>query len=468
MKTRAALTLGLSALALSGTLAVVATQAGSMAFASARSESHAERRAASEAAKAQKALAKGKIAEAVLHAEAAVGFRPQVATYRVLLGTTYLKAGRFDSARQSYADAVSLEPGNGKAALNLALTQIATGDWSGARRTLDTHSDSIAASDRGLAMALAGDPTGAVEVLNVAVRRPDADAKTRQNLALSLALAGRWQEAKTMVAVDVAPQEVDQRIMQWAAFARPKSAYDQVAGLLGVTPVQDSGQPLELALNGSGPAMAAAVPPPETPAQPASENATAVADAATTAPAPEANVAVAAVAVAPAAVAVAPVAVTPSPTPAPAFSSVVFGPRQEVVQRLPAVAVRAAAPVHMGSQAMPVPGPARAVVKTARASFAKGNFFVQLGAYENAGVAKDAWGRATRRDASFTAHTPSGMNVSTSAGKFYRLSVGGFARNDAVALCESYRAKGGTCFVRAAAGDQAASWARPAGQLASR
>ena len=45
-----------------------------------------------------------------------------------------------------------------------------------------------------------------------------------QNLALSLALAGRWQEAKTVVAVDVAPDEVDERIMQWAAFARPQSA----------------------------------------------------------------------------------------------------------------------------------------------------------------------------------------------------------------------------------------------------
>jgi cell division septation protein DedD len=245
--------------------------------------------------------------------------------------------------------------------------------------------------------------------------------------------------------------------MQWAAFARPKSAYDQVATLLGVTPVQDSGQPLELALNGSGPAMAQVVQPLETPVQPASENATAVAqDAATPVPAAEANVAVAAVAVAPAAVASA-------PAPAPAFSGVVFGPRQEVVQRLPAVAI-VAAPVRMGSQTMP----ARAVVKTTRTSFAKGSFFVQLGAFQNAGVAKDAWGRATRRDVSFAAHSPSGMNISTSAGSFYRLSVGGFARTDAVALCESYRAKGGTCFVRAAAGDQAASWARPAGQIASR
>ncbi|GAA0300033.1 hypothetical protein GCM10009087_07340 [Sphingomonas oligophenolica] len=447
MKTGAAFTLGLSVLALGGTLAAVATQAGGMAFASARSESQAEKEAASEAAKAQKALASGQVAQAVLHAEAAVGLRPQVAAFRVLLGTSYLKAGRFDSARQTYADAVALEPGNGKAALNLALTQIATGDWSSARKTLDAHTDSIAPSDRGLAMALAGDPNGAIEILDAAVRSPGADAKTRQNLALSLALAGRWQEAKTMVAVDLAPADVDQRITQWASFSRPKSAYDQVATLLGVTPVQDSGQPLALALNGAGPAMAKAVEPIETPAAPATENAAAVAQDAP-APAAEASVAVAA-ASAPAVAA---------PTSAPAFSSVVFGPRQEVVQRLPAVA-SAAAPVHMARQ----PVSPRVAVKTA-----KGSFFVQLGAFQNAAVARDAWGRATRREASFSAHTPSGMNFSTSAGNFYRLSVGGFARSDAVALCESYRAKGGTCFVRPAAGDQTASWLHSGGQLASR
>ena len=194
-----------------------------------------------------------------LSAEAAVGLRPQVASYRMLLGQSYLKAGRFGSAREAFADAMTLEPGNGKAALNLALAEIATGDWAGARKTLDAHTDIIAVSDRGLAMALAGDPAGAVDVLIAATRSPEADAKTRQNLALSLALAGRWRDARSVVAVDVAPGEVDKRILQWAAFARPTSASDQVAALLGVTPVQDPGQPVALALNAPvAPAVAVA------------------------------------------------------------------------------------------------------------------------------------------------------------------------------------------------------------------
>ena len=65
------------------------------------------------------------------------------------------------------------------------------------------------------------------------------------------------------------------------------------------------------------------------------------------------------------------------------------------------------------------------------------------------------------------------MSFRTDKGSFYRLSVGGFARGDADAMCRRYRATGGVCFVRAGAGDQVAQWLRPGGdrggvQLASR
>ncbi len=168
---------------------------------------------------------------------------------------------------------------------------------------------------------------------------------------------------------------------------------------------------------------------------------------------------------APAEVAVAAAPVEAAPAPAPAFASVVFGPREEVVQRLPASNVAPRTPVRMASaKAAPAEAPVSRVA-------AKGNFFVQLGAYQNAAVAKDAWGRAVRSNASFAAQTPSGMNITSKAGSFYRLSVGGFARQEADALCQSYKAKGGTCFVRAHAGDQVAAWVtprRPADGLALR
>lgn len=466
MKTRSAITFGpltlgpiaFGPIALSLSVLLLGGAAGlggaSMAAASARDQSRGERLGRAEAARAQKALAAQKIDAAVAHAEAAVGFQPQVAAYRLLLGQSYLKGGRFASARDAFADTLTLDGSNGRAALHFALAQIATGDWAGARKTLDAHADTIPVADRGLAIALAGDPAAAVELLGTAARAPGSDAKLRQNLALALALAGRWQEAKTVVAIDVAPDQVDARIMEWATFSRPKSASDQVAALLGVTPAVDPGVPVALALNGTprtgAPQVATADPVdafmPGKPADPA------VAQATPAEPMPAAPVALVAA--------------------APGAGGIVFGERREVVESLP-VPVAATKPPRAARAPRTAAGavaPALAVAAREPAApmpAANGNFYVQLGAYESAGVAHDAWHRAARRFARFGGRTPQGTTFKTAAGTFYRLSVGGFVRADAVSLCLAYRAAGGACFVRPGAGDQVALWAKGR-ELASR
>ncbi len=444
MKSRTIATLGLSALILGGAaMGTVMTQGG-MAFASAL-DARAMKQAASDAAKAQAALAKGKIAEAISFAESAVHFSPQDASYRAILGNAYLKAGRFASARDAFNDSLSLSPADAPTALSLALAQTATGDWASARKTLEDHADILAVADRGLAMALAGDPDGAVSLLTVAARAPGADAKTRQNLALALALAGRWEDAKTVAAVDVSPDELDQRMTQWASFARPAVASDQVASLLGVTAVEDNGQPMAIALNAQVPNQMAASVDSFMPRKPGEPVATPVA----TAPVEDVSMPESA-----------PVAVAAAE---PARPMIVFGERKPVVQALPAnyVAYSArdkspAAPLRVAS------------VVVAASEPASGKFYVQLGAYPTAGVAQDGWTRAMRRLPAMATHRPNGMPVKTKAGSFYRLSVGGFARNDAVSLCSAYRAKGGNCFVRVNAGDQIASWVKNTQQLASR
>ncbi|MEG3174980.1 tetratricopeptide repeat protein [Sphingomonas sp. RB3P16] len=462
MKTRSAitfgpLTVGLSLLMLGGTVAAVSLS--SIAAASAREQSRAEKEGRSEASAAQQALRGGDLAAAIRHAEIAVGDQPQAADYRMILGQSYLKAGRFASARDAFGDTLALDPANGRAALHFALTQIATGDWAGARQTLDAHADTIPVGDRGLAIALAGDPTTAVDVLGAAARGPEADAKVRQNYALALALAGRWREAQTVVAIDVAPADVARRILDWSTFSRPTSASDQVATLLGVKPAVDPGLPVALALttrpHADGVAMAQAAAPIDS-YMPGNGTAAPVAEAA-------------AAPVAPAPVAVA--ALAPETQPAavgPSIAGVVFAERKEVVQPLPgSPRMRAVASRTAYAKLVVAPAPA-ALPSVPSHAFAKGNFVVQLGAFENAGVARDAWGRATRRYAAFAGQTPQGMNVTTAGQRFYRLSVGGFARADAVSVCQAYRVRGGTCFVRADAGDQVALWASKGRELASR
>ena len=437
-----------------------AALAGGIA-ATAASDTGATRRAASEYKTASKALDKRDVAKAIASAEAAVALDPRNAGYRTLLGQAYLAAGRFPSAVGALGDALALNPGDGSAALHLALSQIATGDWDGARKTLAAHEGTIPASDRGLAFALAGDPVTAVTLLNAAAREPGADAKTRQNFALSLALAGRWNEARTVASLDMAPAEVDARIMQWAAFASPTGAADQVAALLGVVPVVDGGQPERLALNTIAPNVAATSQPvaPVDSFMPSQS-------VAVTAPVAAMPVAVASVADA-----LAPNVGTADV--ANIAAAIVFAPRQEVVQAVPidlpsrAVATRTASAPKVATLRTAIVAP-----QVARASaprmLAKGNFYVQLGAYENAGVAKDAWGRLTRRVGSLGNMAPQGMTISARGQDFYRLSVGGFARGDADGLCRKVRAGGGACFVRTSAGDQVASWSSRGVQLASR
>jgi Flp pilus assembly protein TadD len=439
MNTRALLLGGISALLLGGTMVGCAANGGSVASASDRSGALAAKGAAANAGKAGAALARRDGPTAIGYAEGAVALMPHSAEYRMLLGQSYLQGGRFASASHAFADTLLLLPTNGKAALNLALSQVATGDWQAARHTLEINAAIIPAADRGLAMSLAGDTAGGITVLTAAARSPQTNAKIRQNLALSFALAGRWQEARVVAAADMAPADVDARLEQWATFAQPVRASDQVAGLLGVRAAADTGQPVALALNA-----------PERVAANVPEQALAAADPV----AVEAPVEVASAAV---------------DGPVAGFSKVSFGPRQEVMQSLPAMMLRpAGGPIKVAS------APVVSTRGTATAAYeakapATGNWYVQLGAFESAGVAKDAWGRASRRFAVLASYTPSGMSLKARGEEYYRLSVGGFSRSAADLMCRQYRAKGGTCFVRMGAGDTMAQWLRKSGmQMASR
>lgn len=455
MNARRILTIGVSALVLGAPVIGGPSLIGGLAVANGTVVTQDAKQAAKQAQAARKALKGGNAQLAVTHAEAAVTFDPRNGAYRELLGETYLFAGRFVSAAQALNEALSLDPANGRTALNLALAQIANGEWTTARQTLETHAATIPASDRGLAIALTGDPGAAVALLMDAARQPGADAKTRQNLALSLALAGQWQQARAVAAVDVSPDQLDARIMQWASFARPQNAYDQVASLLGVTPVADNGQPQQLALARSMTTAVAAqqVADPVEAYMPDTGGAASAA-----APPTSVDVAMTGADIAP--------TIT-----APSGQQVVFAPRKEIVQAIPVAAVKPAlARVEAGARRpLQMPVPARAVAEAASFKPGKGSWFVQLGAYDSTGVARDAWGRAIKRTPALRDLTPSSASVSTRAGSFHRLAVGGFDRTGADSLCRTVRAGGGTCFVRSSAGDKVASWAKPARtQLASR
>ena len=222
--------------------------------------------------KAQETAQQGNLSQALTFAERAVERAPRDAGYRMLLADLYLKNGRFVSAEAAFSDVLALDAGNKRAGLSRVLAMIGQGKTSAAAIELDRLSTSAAPADVGLAYALAGQPQRAIEMLEPAARAPDANGRVRQNLALAYALAGDWQKARTIAAQDLSPAELGSRLEQWASLANPAAPYTQVATLLGVTPVEDPGQPVRLALAPVAPepqAYAAVELPLPAPVQPA-------------------------------------------------------------------------------------------------------------------------------------------------------------------------------------------------------
>ncbi|MGZ8350737.1 MAG: SPOR domain-containing protein, partial [Allosphingosinicella sp.] len=84
---------------------------------------------------------------------------------------------------------------------------------------------------------------------------------------------------------------------------------------------------------------------------------------------------------------------------------------------------------------------------------------VQLGAFSNEGNAERAWQQAEQRFG-LTEHSPLTTTININGRTLHRVSVAGFAtQNDAVRMCGAIRASGGSCFVRANAGDASVRWA---------
>lgn len=404
----------------------------------------AERQAASAHEAAARALQNGELARALELIEGAVSLSPRDAGYRMLLADIYLKSGRFQSAETTYADVLALHGDNARAALSLALTRVANGRPEGAVGVLDELRGRGAPADVGLAYALAGQPERGIEILLPAARSSGANARIRQNLALAYALAGNWQQARTVAAQDVSPAELPARMEQWAALARPDARAQSVAAILNVVPVADGGQPQRLALN-TAPAAPAAAPV-----------ALAAAEAEWT-PTPVQAAAASAAPVQFAAVqpVVIPEPIAPLTTTQPEEAEAVYASAAQELVTPDAAVVRAPAPAVQTPAARAAAAAPRRALSTGR----PGRFAVQLGAFSSAANAERAWVQAESRFG-LRGEQPLTTTLQVGGRNLHRVSLAGFdSRAGAAELCSRIRTRGGACFVRAVAGDAVVRWA---------
>ena len=455
-------------LAVSGfVLSVVTGCSGMGKMASAAPSNEPVPASASKAAdKARDALEAGKVSKAVSLAEAAVAVSPRDAGFRALLGQAYLSDGRFASASTALGEAMELGAKDGNTVIARSLAYIAQGKNDEAGDLLKRNFDVVPASDLGLALALSGDTNSAIYVLTEAARATDADARTRQNLALALALDGRWAQARIVAAQDLSLDKVEGRMAEWSKMAEQPNPQLRVASLLGTKVQDDAGMPVRLALsNFSGTALAAADAPTElASADPAPVEAYAPP------PPAEEKPAVALASAEPA------IRTVELPMPQRDENGVV--PVTELPQPKPAEILTAdakpyrAAPRVAGARAETIRPAQKQALELATKVLPKAMAFdakkptgwaVQLGAYDSLGIAKEKWGVLKKKSALLASYPASSHAATVNGRNFYRLTVNGLAtRADASKLCSELKAKGQTCFIRQMGGGESIQWASAA------
>lgn len=435
---------------------------GGESIASVSSTSASAKDGAKYAKKAEKALAKGDIESAISFAERSVAGVGSDSETRALLGNAYLAAGRFASAERSFQDAMELGKIDARTILSLSLAQLGQGKAEQAKTLVVNNRQFIPASDYGLALAMSGDSKTAVSVLEQIVRGPNADGRARQNLGLAYALDGRWKEAKLMVSQDVAPELVNDRIMEWAQMARPGAYQSRVATVLNVTPVaNDPGQPVQLALKQVyAPTNVADSSLGENDREMASIDNSRPLPAVGPAPtadadvdflAKEDNVKVATVAVPASKPAVKTPAAVPEVKavvePAPVASKSKFVVTPNMVAPVKTAAngeTPAAKPVMQRISYQPA---------TKAVASASGTHLVQLGAFSSPESAKRAWRILSSKNRDLQPFQYASSRVKVKGRTLYRLAAIGFGNAEtAEAMCVGIKAKGGNCIVRHAKG----------------
>jgi D-alanyl-D-alanine carboxypeptidase len=398
------------------------------------------------AKKSEKALAKGKAERALTFAELAVEADMQNRDYRALLARIYMSQGRFVAAERTLMDVMELGQVDPRTVISLSLTRIAQGNIDSAISLVEANRSILPVSDYALTLALAGRSGDAVAILTDAIRTDNATARTRQNLALAYALDGRWRDARVMAMQDMAQTQVNDRIAEWAQFARPEAYTLRVAGLLKVRPnLADTGQPVRLALNSVAPVQLAQADIPAGPADIVS-------------PAPVAELA-----------AVGPAPIADSAGFAAVESEVKIAEAAPVAPVFEAPLIKASATPAKTASAAPVKF-AMVDVPASNIVASGGTHAVQLGAFDSAAVANEAWAKLSKRYGMLNGFQPAKTTVTVNGRKFVRLTATGFGNaGSANAACSQIKAQGGACFVRNVSGSAPVRMASKQGRrIASR
>ncbi len=325
------------------------------------------------------------------------------------------------AAEQAFLAAVKADPGNAAAWSDLGVARDLQGNFQGAvqpyqQSILINPGSTGTVVNLGLSLALSGHGAEAVEYLGPLATGQGATPKIREDYAAALVAAGRDDEARQVLAIDLPPDQVQQ-------------AMDGFSALIANS-IQNP-----------------APPPPPPPTQPVlTTPAVSATPEPTAAPVPL---------VPPPAVAPTPVAAPPAaPTPAPAAPPAPVSSNPNAAYTGPSPIPGAISSSTPGPVATPPasPAPAQAAAITASApvpTSPAGSIAVQLGALNSPSAAQSQWSKVSRAaPALFQGKSPDIQVAEVKGQTFYRLRVSGFADTvDAARFCGEVSSAGYACTV---------------------
>ncbi len=325
------------------------------------------------------------------------------------------------AAEAALERAVQDDPGNADALNDLGIARDLQGNFAGAvdpyRKALLAAPGMMAAEvNLGLSLALSGDGEAALQYLGPLATGAGASAKTREDYATALVSVGRLAEARRVLSVDLAPDQVEAAI----------------AGFQSV--IANAQAPLT---------QAAPPPPPPTAPQVTTSSVTAApltpAPAATPAPLP--------------ASAAGPVTLAPTPPgPMPDMTS----PPQDTSSQNQDAAYAGPSPI-AGAVATPTGAPAPADTTAAAAPDASSaastdnttppSYQVQLGALASQDDAQHQWDKISGANPDlFSGMQPNVATATVNGRLYYRLRTGSFnTKADAAKFCAKVSATGAPC-----------------------
>lgn len=214
----------------------------------------------------------GRCEDSIAAYKVALGLDPKSSDAETGIGRCLLKRNASE-AEQAFAAAVADDPGNAAALNDLGIARDMRGDFAGATQPyqqalLIAPGNLSTEVNLGLSLALSGDPGDALQYLGPLATGEDATPKIREDYATALLGAGRSDEARQVLAIDIQPGQLDQAMATLSALIAATQAPAPPAP--APAPADAAAAPVALLPTQAAPATEAAaspatVPPPPNP-----------------------------------------------------------------------------------------------------------------------------------------------------------------------------------------------------------